>query len=77
MVVGFDADDEQIEMLRDGKVDGLVVQNPFGMGYAAVIAASRAALSLGNEAYIDTGYVWVTKENLEDKDVQKMLSSDK
>lgn len=77
MVVGFDADDEQIEMLRDGKVDGLVAQNPFGMGYAAVIAASRAALSLGNEAYIDTGYVWVTKANLDDKEVQKMLSSGK
>ena len=75
MVVGFDADDEQIEMLKDGKVDGLVVQNPFGMGYAAVIAASRAALSLGNEAYIDTGYVWVTKENLNDGEVQKMLAS--
>ncbi len=77
MVVGFDANDEQIEMLKDGKVDGLVVQNPFGMGYAAVIAASRAALSIGNEAYVDTGYVWVTKENLSDKEVKKMLYSGK
>ena len=73
MVVGFDADEEQIELMKDGKVDGLVLQNPFGMGYAAVIAASRAALSMGNEAYVDTGYVWVTKENLESKEVQKML----
>ncbi len=73
MVVGFDADEEQIELMKDGKVDGLVLQNPFGMGYAAVIAASRAALSMGNEAYVDTGYVWVTKENLQSKEVQKML----
>lgn len=73
MVVGFDADEEQIELMKDGKVDGLVLQNPFGMGYAAVVAASRAALSMGNEAYVDTGYVWVKKENLESEEVQKML----
>lgn len=73
-VVGFDADEEEIELLKDGEVDGLVLQNPFGMGYAAVIAASRAALSMGNEAYVDTGYIWVTKENLESEETQKMLS---
>ena len=72
-VVGFDADEEEIELLKEGEIDGLVLQNPFGMGYAAVIAASRAALSIGNEAYVDTGYVWVTKENLESKEIQNML----
>lgn len=72
-VVGYDADEAEVEALREGKVEGLVVQNPFGMGYASVIAASRAALGMANEAYIDTGYLWVTKENLDSKEVQKML----
>lgn len=72
-VIGFDADEEELEALKDGRVDALVLQNPFGMGYAAVIASARAALSMGNEAVVDTGYTWLTKENLEDEGIQKLL----
>ena len=43
------------------------------MGYATVIAAARAALKMGNEAVVDTGYTWVTKKNLKDENVAKML----
>lgn len=72
-VIGYDAGDDQLQALRDGKIDGLIVQNPFGMGYAAVIACARAGLSIGNEAFVNTGYTWVTKENMETEEVQKML----
>lgn len=72
-VIGYDAGDDQLQALRDGKIDGLIVQNPFGMGYAAVIACARAGLSIGNEAFVNTGYTWVTKENMETENVQKML----
>lgn len=72
-VIGYDADEAEIKALKDGKIEGLIVQNPFGMGYASVIAASRAALQMGNEARIDTGYIWVTKDNLEDASVQEIL----
>lgn len=72
-VVGYDADEAEIAALKEGRIAGLVVQNPFGMGYASVIAASRAALGMANEANIDTGYLWVTKENLESEEVQTML----
>lgn len=72
-VIGYDAGEDQMQALRDGKVDGLIVQNPFGMGYAAVIACARAGLSIGNEAFVNTGYTWVTKENMDSPDVQKML----
>ena len=72
-VVGFDANDDEIQDLKDGKVEGLIVQNPFGMGYATVIASARAALDMGNEAVVNTGYTWVTKKNLKTEEVQKML----
>ena len=72
-VVGFDANDYEIEALKEGKIDGLLVQNPFGMGYASVIAAARAALSLGNEAFVNTGYTWVTLDNLETEEIQSIL----
>lgn len=73
MVVGFDADEEEMKALSDGRIDGLIVQNPFGMGYATVVAAARAALDMGNEVYVNTGYTWVTADNLEDESIQKML----
>ena len=73
MVAGFDADEEEIEMLKKGKIDGLIVQNTYGMGYASVIAAARAALSMGNEAQVDTGYTWVTKNDLNDDNIKKTL----
>ncbi len=72
-IVGFDADKEELEAIKDGRVEGLVLQNPFGMGYAAVIASARAALSMGNEAVVDTGYVWITRKNLEEEGIQKLL----
>lgn len=73
MVVGFDADEEEMKALSDGRIDGLIVQNPFGMGYATVVAAARAALDMGNEVFVNTGYTWVTADNLEDENIQKML----
>ncbi len=72
-IVGFDADDDQMEALREGKIEGLIVQNPYGMGYAAVVASARSILGLGNEAEVDSGYVWVDQKNIEDESIQKML----
>ena len=45
-IVGYDVNDDSMEALKAGKIDGLVVQNPFGMGYAATIASARAALNM-------------------------------
>ena len=73
VLMGFDAGTEQLEALESGEIDGLVVQNPFGIGYAAVIASARTVLEIGNEAQVNTGYIWVDQENLEEDAVQAML----
>ena len=72
-LVGFDISEEQTAAMKNGEISGLVVQNPFGMGYAFVVAAARTVLQSGNEAVVDTGYIWVTKDNLEDESIQNML----
>ena len=72
-VMGFDAGADQIAALEDEEIDGLVVQNPFGMGYATVVAAARTVLEIGNEAQVDTGYTWVDRDNMETEEVQAML----
>ena len=43
------------------------------MGYATVVAAARTVLELGNEAKVDTGYIWVTKENMDSDSIKNML----
>ena len=73
VVMGFDAGKEQLEALENEELDGLVVQNPFGIGYSSVIAAARSALEIGNEAIVNTGYTWVTRDNMEQEAIQNML----
>lgn len=71
--VGFDGGEEQMKLLKDGTLNGLIVQNPFAMGYATVVAAARVALGLGNESVVDSGYTWVTPDNVDAKEIKKML----
>lgn len=71
--VGFDGGEEQMKLLKDGTLEGLIVQNPYGMGYATVVAAARVALGLANESYVDSSYTWVTKDNMDSKDIKGML----
>ncbi len=73
-IIGYDSDTEEIEALKEGRLAGLVVQNPYGMGYAAIVAEARCVLEIGNEAEIDTGYIWVDADNIESKEVQRLLS---
>ena len=72
-IIWFYGGKKEIKGLEEGRIDALILQNPFGMGYAAVIASARAALSMGNEAIVDTGYTWITKKNLKEEHIQKLL----
>lgn len=72
-IVSFDGGEDQLELLKDGKLEGLIVQNPYGMGYATVVACARAILEQANEAEVNTGYVWVTKDNLQQESISKMM----
>lgn len=72
-IIAVDGGKEQLKALEDGRVKGLLVQNPYGMGYAAVIAAARASLSMGNQAFVDTSFIWVTQDNMDKKTIKRML----
>ena len=72
-VVGFDGGEDQLKLLEEEKVEGLIVQNPYGIGYATVVACARAVLDQGNEANINTGFTLVTRENMKEAAVAKMM----
>lgn len=73
VLIGFDTGKEQLQALEAGEIAGLVVQNPFGIGYASVVAAARTVRQAGNEAQVNTGYIWMTKDNMNDESIQKIL----
>ena len=72
-VVAFDASPGQIEALEQGTVQALIVQNPYRMGYEGVMQAKKALDGEECEKRVDTGVTVVTKENVSDPEVEKIL----
>lgn len=71
---GFDASKAEIEYLKSGTVQGVVVQNPFKMGYEGVKALAQIARGQGAPPKrIDTGATVVTKANMDQPEVHKLL----
>lgn len=66
-VVGIDAGNKQKDAIKSGKEVGVLVQNAYGMGYATVVAAARAALGLENDESINPGMEWIDSENISDE----------
>jgi ribose transport system substrate-binding protein len=74
--VGFDASEKLVSALKEGDVDGLVVQNPFNMGYLAVKTMTEHLRKKPVDKRIDTGARLVTKDNLEEPAVKEVIAPD-
>lgn len=61
-LLSFDTSANLKQALMDGKIDGLQITNPYGTGYASIIASIRASLDLGNEAFVNTGSIYIDAE---------------
>jgi len=71
--VGFDASQSFIDAMRAGQLHGIVVQNPFNMGYLGVRTMVDHLQGKNVEKKIDTGVMLVTKDNLEMPEVKTLL----
>jgi ribose transport system substrate-binding protein len=71
--VGFDASAEHIDALRKGEMQGVVVQQPFMMGYTGVRTAVAAVQGKMVDTEIAAEAELVTKENLETPEIQRLL----
>ena len=74
--IGFDSSATLINALKDGDIDGLVVQNPFNMGYVAVKTMVDHLKGTKVEKRIDTGARLVEKANLDDPAVKEIIAPD-
>ena len=74
--VGFDASPNLVKGLRDGGIDGLVVQDPVHMGYVAVTTMVSHLKGQPVEKWIDTGVNVATKDNMDTPQMKALLEPD-
>ena len=71
--IGFDTSDAFIAALRDGKMQGLIVQNPFRMGELGVNTIVNHLLGKPVEKNVDTGVQLISPDNLDAPESQQLL----
>jgi len=72
-IVGFDAGPKQVDDLKSGVVQALIAQKPAEIGADGVDQAMNALNGKSVTKKIGTGFVVVTKTNMNDPNVSKFL----
>lgn len=72
--VGFDTSNSMIQAMEEGKMHGMVLQDPVRMAYTAVITMVKHLDGEPVEKRISTGELMATPENMEDPKVAARLS---
>ena len=74
--VGFDSSSKLIEALHAGQLDGLILQNPFQMGYQGVKTIVAYLNKQPVEKKVDTGETLVTRDNMDQPEIKELLAPD-
>ncbi len=74
--VGFDSSPKLVEALEKGEINGLILQNPFRMGYLGVktLVDHLQGKEVGKR--INTGATLVTQENMVDPEIRELITPD-
>lgn len=71
--IGFDSSEKLIQALEAGHINGLVLQDPFRMGYEGVRTLINHLNGDEVEKRVDTGARVATPENLNDSEIADLL----
>ena len=74
--VGFDSSENLLKGLRDGHIDGLVLQDPVRMGYLGVKTMVAQLRGQPVEKRVDTGVSLATRENMDTPEMRELLQPD-
>jgi len=74
-LIGFDSDKSLLQALKRGEIQGLIIQDPFKIGYLGVKNIVQHLKGQEIEKRTDTGVVLVTADKLQDPRYKDMLSS--
>ncbi len=74
IIFGYDTSESLINYVYDGVLDGMVSQNPYGLGYTSVKQAIAAAEGQTDfPEFIENEYVLITSDNIHDADIIQIL----
>ncbi len=73
-LIGFDSGSVLVEGLEKGDIQGLIVQDPFQMGYLSVKALVEHLQGKAIPKEVETPLVFATRENMKEPAVQKVLN---
>jgi ribose transport system substrate-binding protein len=71
--VGFDTSETFTEAMKNKQLHGIVVQNPFNMGYLGVKTMVEHLQGKTVEKRIDTGVTMVTPDNINTPEIQTLI----
>ena len=71
--VGFDGNQDLQNFVRDGTLEGIVVQSSYQMGYKGVNTINKIIKGEKVDKFIDTGVVFVTKDNIDSEEAKAVL----
>ena len=66
--VGIDTDAIVMQAIKDGVMDGTIVQNPYGHGYLSLLLLqylSEGYMPKADAYFVDAGFAYANKDNLE------------
>ena len=73
VAVGFDGNQDLQNFVRDGTLEGIVVQSSYQMGYKGVNTINKIIKGEKVDKFIDTGVVFVTKDNIVSEEAKAVL----
>lgn len=73
LIIGFDNSIEEVKLLEEGVLDGIIVQKPFNMGYFGVEQAIKIVKREKYDDYVDCGSQLIKKEYMYTGENQRML----
>lgn len=75
-LVGFDSSEPLLSALKAGDVDGLIVQDPYRMGYLGVwvlVQHLEGKKIATKDKYLSTGEQLITRENVDSPEIQQLF----
>ena len=74
VAIGFDGNGVLQNFVKDGTIAAICVQSSYNMGYLGVKTAYDASVGKKTvKAYVDTGFLLVTKENIDTTPAKNVL----
>ncbi len=73
-LVGYDANEQSLEALKSGDIQGLVVSNPFRIGYLGVTTLVDYVEGQSTSTVVDTGVMLITQANIDSDEVAEAVN---